>query len=230
MLLQSQYVMNNLEFGPPDSLTVPLWRSLVLNIIDRVAPERLPPLQLTCKPAFVGVMLGDRLASPWFKTVFVNIADVVSPEVLPPLELTSTPIDVGELVGDEVAHPWWHSLLGQVRDRLSPERLPELEVTSQPFQAWGADTWLQILDWSSLLDTPKVYLPDAARDDVAHSYTALPLGVEEPVPLQELAPAILAAQTQFKRDISRSRLRQKMWISLVAAEIAFLVFAAIKFA
>jgi len=222
--------MNNLEFGPPDSLTVPLWRSLVLNIIDRVAPERLPPLQLTSKPAFVGVMLGDRLASPWFKTVFVNIADVVSPEVLPPLELTSTPIDVGELVGDDVAHPWWHSLLGQVRDRLSPERLPELEVTSQPFQAWGADTWLQILDWSSLLDTPKVYLPDAARDDVAHSYTALPLVVEESVPLQELAPAILAAQTQFKRDISRSRLRQKMWISLVAAQIAFLVFAAIKFA
>ena len=222
--------MNNLEFGPPDSLTVPLWRSLVLNIIDRVAPERLPPLQLTSKPAFVGVMLGDRLASPWFKTVFVNIADVVSPEVLPPLELTSTPIDVGELVGDDVAHPWWHSLLGQVRDRLSPERLPELEVTSQPFQAWGADTWLQILDWSSLLDTPKVYLPDAARDDVARSYTALPLVVEEPVPLQELAPAILAAQTQFKRDISRSRLRQKMWISLVAAQIAFLVFAAIKFA
>ena len=222
--------MNNLEFGPPDSLTVPLWRSLVLNIIDRVAPERLPPLQLTSKPAFVGVMLGDRLASPWFKTVFVNIADVVSPEVLPPLELTSTPIDVGELVGDDVAHPWWHSLLGQVRDRLSPERLPELEVTSQPFQAWGGDTWLQILDWSSLLDTPKVYLPDAARDDVAHCYTALPLVVEEPVPLQELAPAILAAQTQFKRDISRSRLRQKMWISLVAAQIAFLVFAAIKFA
>src|SRR5215472_16384469 len=107
--------MNNLEFGPPGSLTVPLWRSLVLNI-----------------------------------------ADVVSPEVLPPLELTSTPIDVGELVGDDVAHPWWHSLLGQVRDRLSPERLPELEVTSQPFQAWGADTRLQILDWSSLLHTPKV--------------------------------------------------------------------------
>jgi hypothetical protein len=34
---------------------------------------------------------------------------------------------------------------------------------------------------------------------------------------------------QFKRDISRSRFRQKIWISLVAAEIAFLVFAVVKF-
>jgi hypothetical protein len=220
--------MNNLDFAPPDSLTVSLWRSLVLNIIDRVAPERLPPLQLTSKPAYVGVMLGDRLAAPWFKTVFTNIADVVAPEDLPPLELTSSPVDCGELVGDDLAHGWWYSLLGQMRDRLSPEKLPELEVTSQRFGAWEVDTWLQILDWSSLLDTPKVYLPDAPRDD--RPYTApMELIVVEPAPVEEYAPAIIAAQTQFKRDISRSRLRQKIWISLVAAEVAFLIFAAIKF-
>ena len=110
--------VNNLEVGPPESLDVSLCRSLVLNIIDRVAPERLPPLQLTSKPVPVGLMVGDMMEMPWYSTVFTNIADVVSPEVLPPLELTSTPVDVGELMGDAIAHPWWHSLLGGLRDRL----------------------------------------------------------------------------------------------------------------
>jgi len=56
-------------------------------------------------------------------------------------------------------------------------------------------------------------------------------------PILEVAPAapefsqsVLAAQMQFRRDISRSRFRQKIWISVVAAEIAFLVFAIVKFA
>ena len=220
--------VNNLEFGPPEALNVSLWRSLLLNVIDRVAPERLPPLQLTSKPVPVGLMVGDLMEMPWYRTVFTNIADVVSPEVLPPLELTSSPVDVGELMGDAIAHPWWHSLLGGLRDRLSPEKLEPLEVTSQPFKPFEADTWLQILDWSSLLDTPKVYLPDRPRPAVTYS-------AAEPIPevasaVPEFSQTVLAAQMQFKRDISRSRFRQKIWISLVAAEIAFLVFAIVKFA
>jgi hypothetical protein len=173
-------------------------------------------------------MVGDLMEMPWYRTVFTNIADVVSPEVLPPLELTSTPVDVGELMGDAIAHPWWHSLLGGLRDRLSPEKLEPLEVTSQPFKPFEADTWLQILDWSSLIDTPKVYLPDRPLPAVIYS-------VAEPFPevapaVSEFSQAVLAAQMQFKRDISRSRFRQKIWISLVAAEIAFLVFAIVRFA
>jgi hypothetical protein len=221
--------MNNLDFAPPQELTLPLWRSLVLNVIDRVAPERLPPLQLTSKPIDVGMLFGDRLQRPWYRTIFTNIADVVSPEILPALELESRPVDVGELLGDEIAHPWWQSLLGNLRDRLSPERLPALELTSEPVKAYEADTWLQILDWSSLIDTPKVYLPDAPRPAMTTYAVAEPLPPAVPaVPV--FSPEVLLAQTQFKRDISRSRLRQKIWISLVAAQIAFLVFAAIKFA
>jgi hypothetical protein len=219
--------MNNLDFAPPETLTVPLWRSLVLNVIDRVAPERLPPLQLSSKPMHVGMLLGDQLDRPWFRTVFTNIADVVSPEVLPPLELESSPIDIGELLGDDVAHPWWHSLLGNLRDRLSPEVLPPLEITSRPVAAYEADTWLQILDWSSLLDTPKVYLPDVPRATVSHSVAEQFASHEVLVPT--ISPEVLVAQTQFKRDISRSRFRQKIWISLVAAEVGFLVFAIVKF-
>jgi len=219
--------MNNLDFAPPEELTISLWRSLVLNLIDRVAPERLPPLQLTSKPAHVGVLLGDRLDLPWFRTVFTNIADVVAPEDLPPLELTSSPVDIGELLGDDIAHPWWHSLLGSLRDRLSPERLPPLDLTSEPFKPFETDTWLQVLDWSSLLDTPKVYLPDAPRPDATYVREAMPVLV--PAPIAEFAPEIISAQMQFKRDISRSRLRQKIWMSLVAAQVAFLIFAVIKF-
>jgi hypothetical protein len=219
--------MNNLDFAPPEELTVSLWRSLVLNVIDRVAPERLPPLQLTSKPMHVGLMVGDLMEMPWYRTVFTNIADVVSPEILPPLELTSEPVEVGELLGDDIAHPWWHSLLGNLRDRLSPEHLPPLDVTSQPFKPFEADTWLQILDWSSLLDTPKVYLPDAPRPSMSYAPAE---GMPQIVPAAPVfGPEVLAAQTQFKRDISRSRFRQKIWISFVAAEIAFLVFAIVKF-
>ena len=220
--------MNNLDFAPPDELTVPLWRSLVLNFIDRVAPERLPPLHLTSKPVNVGLMVGDLMDMPWYRTVFTNIADVVSPEMLPPLQLESQPIDVGELLGDEIAHPWWHSLLGNLRDRMSPERLEPLELTSTPVAAYEADTWLQILDWSSLLDTPKVYLPDAPSPAIA--YSAVESELTAPVAAPAVSPEILVTEMQFKRDISRSRFRQKIWISLVAAEVAFLVFAIVKFA
>jgi hypothetical protein len=220
--------MNNLDFAPPRELTISLWRSLVLNFIDRVAPERLPPLHLTSKPVHVGLMVGDLMEMPWYRTVFTNIADVVSPEILPPLELTSEPVDVGELVGDDIAHPWWHSLLGNLRDRMSPERLEPLELTSEPVSSYEADTWLQILDWSSLLDTPKVYLPDAPAPAVA--YSAMAPEPEAAVAAPEMSPEILMAEAQFKRDISRSRFRQKIWISLVAAELGFLVFAIIRFA
>jgi len=219
--------MNNLDLAPPEGITLPLWRSLLLNVIDRVAPERLPPLNLTSKPMDVGLMLGDRLAANWYRTVFTNIADVVAPQDLPPLELSSSPVEVGELLGDNMAHPWWHSLLGSLRDRLSPERLPPLEVTAEPVNAYGANTWLQVLDWSSLLDTPKVYLPDAPSPELGY----VPSGelIEVPSPIAELAPDIIAAQMQFKRDISRSRFRQKIWISLVTAQVAFLIFAIVKF-
>ena len=86
----------SLDLLPPESLTRPLWRSLVGGMRDSLAPEKLPPLQLTSRPVDVGMALGDRLRMPWFRTVFTNIGDVLSPETLPPLELESRPVDVGE--------------------------------------------------------------------------------------------------------------------------------------
>src|SRR5260370_712540 len=68
-----------LDLLPPSSLTQPLWRSLVGNLRDTFAPEKLPPLELTSRPVNVGLLLGDRLSLSWFRTVFTNIAAVIYP-------------------------------------------------------------------------------------------------------------------------------------------------------
>lgn len=203
---------------------MPLWRSLLLNLADRFAPERLAPLELTSEPVDVGLMLGDQLALPWFRTVFTNLGDVISPDSLPPLALTSRPIDVGELLGDGLDHGWLHSLMGQLRDRLSPERLPALQLSSHPIDAYGSAGWLQVLDWSSLLDSPKVFLPDAPQaDGFAAASPMAGFVAAEAAAASAPAPDLLMVQMQFKRDISRSRFRQKIWISMVAAEVVVLL-------
>ena len=225
--------MFELDFSPPEGLTVSLWRSLLINFADRFAPERLPPLQLTSKP--VPVMLpGEMFEMPWYRTVFGNIADVVSPEHLPPLELTSTPVDVGELLGDELSHGWLDSLLQQLRDRLSPERMPALELTAHPVAAFGMDASLQLLDWSSLIAGPKIFQPDESREAPAH----VPVAVPDPAApavvsmIAELAtdsPLMMATRSQLVRDIGRTKFRRKIWISLAAAEAIFLLVAMFKF-
>lgn len=221
--------MFDLDFSPPEGLTVSLWRSLLINFADRFAPERLPPLQLTSKP--VPVMLpGETFELPWYRTVFSNIGDVISPETQPPLDLTSTPVDVGELVADELSHPWWDSLLQNLRDRLSPERLPSLQLSSQPVAAFGMEASLQLLDWSTLIAGPKIFHPDQQPDTRTTA-------VDEPAPavvsaIAELAsgnPMILATRMQLVRDIGRTRFRRKIWISLAAAEAIFLLVALFKF-
>jgi hypothetical protein len=204
---------------------MPLWRSLLLNLADVISPERLPPLQLTSRPVDTGMLFGDRLALPWYRTVFTNIADVVSPETGSPLELTSRPVDIGELPGDNLSHGWWTSLFDGLRYRLSPEREPPLELSSQPIPAYGANSWLQLMDWSSLLESPKVFLPDVPvqaqliATEVLEPVSA-PATAASAVPVSQ---QLWAVQMQFKRDLSRSRFRQKIWITLVAAEAIFLL-------
>lgn len=218
----------DLDLAPPEGLNTPLWRSLLTGILDRVAPERLPPLELTSQPVDVGILFGDLIELPWYRTIFSNLGDVISPELLPPLQLTSRPVDVGELLGDSIARGWWDSLAGALRERLSPEKLPPLHLTSHPIAGFGSEATLQVLDWSSVIDTPKVFLPDAQPE----------LGQVQPImsqPLPQVAatrridPVFLAAQLQFKRDLARSRFRRKVWISLATAETIFLVVAIVRF-
>lgn len=206
---------------------MPLWRSLILNLADRISPERLPPLELTSRPVDTGMMFGDRLALPWYRTVFANISDVVSPEMGAPLELTSRPVEVGELLVDDLSHGWWVSMLDGLRYRLSPEKQAPLSLTSRPIAAYGVNSWLQLLDWSSLLETPKVFLADVpvetqliAAEMLETAPTAVAATTAAAVPVDQ---QLWAAQMQFKRDISRSRFRQKIWITAVAAEAVFLL-------
>ena len=210
------------DFSPPPSLAIPLWRRLLAGVLERLSPERLPPLDLTSRPVDLGMLLGDRIAMPWFRSVFTNLGDVISPEVLPPLELESRPVDVGELLADHLAHNWWVSLLAGLRDGVAGDRQPPLHLTARPAQVGDLSKWLQLPLWSSVIDTPKVFLPDAARQSVA----AAPLAPRVPaVPFKPVPPdpALLAMERQLRRDLLRSRLREAFWISLFAAEAIFLV-------
>lgn len=218
-----------LDLSPPEGMNVPLWRSLLTGILERVAPERLPPLELTSEPVDVGILLGDLVELPWYRTVFSNLGDVISPEILPPLNLTSKPVDVGELFGDSLGHGWWYSLATTLREKLSPERLAPLQVTSQPVAAFGSDISLLVLDWSTLIDTPKVFLPDAPAQESAQVWQLTPQPAPAPMVAKKVDPSLFALQMQFKRDLSRSRFRQKIWIGLAAAEAIILVVSLVRY-
>jgi len=215
------------DFSPPPEIDRPLWRSLLINLADRFAPERFPPLQLSSKPVDV-ILPADTIEQPWYRTVFTNIGDVVSPERLPPIDLTSSPVDVGELLADDLSHGWWDSLLQNVRDRLAPERAAPLDLTSQPVPGFGAESTLQILDWSDLIAGPKVFRADAPAADPGIASTA-PADAAAVRELRPTNPSIFAARMQLTRDIGRTSFRRKIWIGLAAAEAIFLVVALFKF-
>ena len=209
-----------LDLLPPASLTQPLWRSLVGNLRDTFAPTKLPPLQLTSRPVYVGLALGERLRLPWFRTVFTNIGDVLSPEVLPPLELESQPVDVGELITDQLSHFWWGSLLRNLADRIAPESQAALQLTAKPILDIIPKSWILLPMWSEVADTPKVFYPDKPK-------TAAPV---RPVNLQ---PVTVSVERQvlkgeptaadLMRDIRRSRIRQRIWIGVAAVQIVYMV-------
>lgn len=210
---------------PPASLTQPLWRSLAGNLRDTFAPEKLPPLHLTSRPVNVGLLLGDRISMPWFRTVFTNIGDVISPETLPPLELESQPVDVGELITDQLSHLWLGSLLRNLADRIAPETQPALQLTAKPILDIIPKSWILLPMWSEVIDGPKVFYPDK------------PKAVEPPRPIN-LKPEPTPEQIQYLkveeqtaadllRDIRKSRIRQRIWIGVAAAQVAYLVAAAI---
>ena len=213
-----------LDLLPPASLTQPLWRSLVGNLRDSFAPAKLPPLQLTSRPVYVGLALGDRLRLPWFRTVFTNIGDVLSPEILPPLELESRPVDVGELITDQLSHFWWGSLLRNLADRVSPETLPALDLTSKPVLDIIPKSWILLPLWSEVVDTPKVFYPDKPKSTEA----ARPLNLQAVPAALEKQEALIAepTATDLMRDIRRSRIRQRIWIGLATAQVVYMVLAA----
>src|SRR5277367_6513964 len=209
-----------LDLLPPPSLTQPLWRSLVGNLRDTFAPEKLPPLQLTSRPVYVGLALGERLRMPWFRTVFSNIGDVISPEILPPLELESRPVDVGELITDQLSHFWWGSLLRNLADRVAPETQPTLNLTAKPILDIIPKSWILLPLWSEVVDTPKVFYPDKPKAADTRPLNLQPAAL----PAENMETlAIEPTAADLLRDIRRSRVRQRIWIGVVAVQILFMV-------
>lgn len=213
-----------LDLLPPSSLNRPLWRSLLTGILDRIAPEKLPPLNITSEPVDVGMLVGDMLDVPWYRTVFTNLGDVVSPETLPPLKLESRPVDVGELISDQMSHLWLSSLAGSLRDALARDTETPLPLTAQPVNPEMASTELLVPRWSALLSTPKVFLPD--KPGVPYSARAaavpfiLPPPPEELIAEPELDPLV---ERKLRIDLKRSKIREVVWVALAAAEILILV-------
>ncbi len=211
-----------LDLLPPPELSLPLWRSLIGNLRDTLAPAKLPPLQLTSRPVNVGLLLGDRLGVSWFRTVFTNIGDVLSPETLPPLELESRPVDTGELITDQLSHYWWTSLLRNLADRLAPESLPSLELTAQPIPDIIPKSWILLPMWSEAIQGPKVFYPDKPKPtEVLRPLAANPAVVVPEPPKLRLDPTA----PELLRDIRRSKLRQRIWIGLATVQVLYLVVA-----
>ena len=212
-----------LDLLPPKSLTQPLWRSLAGNLRDTFAPEKLPPLHLTSRPVNVGLLVGDRVSLPWFRTVFTNIGDVISPETLPPLELESHPVDVGELITDQLSHLWFGSLLRNLADRISPERQPALQLTAKPILDIVPKSWILLPMWSEVIDGPKIFYPDKPQP-VESPRTVSPKPAPTPEQVAQLKVEELTAE-DLMRDIRKSKIRQRIWITLAAAQVAYLVAA-----
>lgn len=223
---EDAFFAGEVDLLPPRELDRPLWKSLLSNLRDTFSPESLPPLRLSSAPLDVGMLLGDRLSIPWFRTVFTNIGDVISPESLPPLVLESRPLDAGELISDQLSHLWFSSLLRNLADQLVPDRQPPLDLTSKPEDAILPSQIMLLPKWSSVISTPKVFLPDQPKPAAAVANQARVAGA----PLRPL-PKPVAAEIEFlrtmendlKRDLSRSRLRARIWMALATAQILFLL-------
>lgn len=215
----------DIDLLPPASLNRPLWRSLLGNVKDKIAPQKFPPLHLSSRPVDLGLPLAERLLTPWFRTVFTNLGDVISPEILPPLELESVPVDVGELISDQMSHLWFGSLLRNLADRLVPERLPKLELMSKPMDNIVTDTSMFLPMWSEVISTPKVFYPDKPNAPTPSVILPRPAGTTAPAPYLPARPPV---EERLVRDLRRSRIRGYIWMGVAAAQVIYLVVSIIQ--
>lgn len=213
-----------LDLSPPESIVRPLWKSIILNFRDRFLPDHMPPLYLTSRPVNLGMLLGDFLGLPWYRTVFTNLGDVISPEIQAPLQLESRPVDVGELIGDQMARPWWSSLLRSLADAVAPEKLPPIELTSEPANPVIPSDALFLASWSHVISGPKIFLPDKAKPVLSPASPGLVMQTPSLPPLDPAAVAFVHdLEVDLRRDLKRSRRREKFLAFVFAAEIIVLI-------
>jgi hypothetical protein len=223
-----------------EMLRAPWYRTIFTSLGDVLAPENLPPLQLESRPVEVGELVSDLTSEPWWRSLLRSIGDAISPEKLPPLILESEPVEVGELISDSSSRPWWKSLIRSFADLISPETLPELELSSAPINPGISEVGLVTPHWSSLITAPPVSTSPAhtatqvkaVSEPAPHREPKPPVRTVEvlPVPLEAIqvdADSIDVLVSQFQDNLSRSRRREVIWMSLASVEVIVLISLAV---
>jgi hypothetical protein len=86
----------------------------------------------------------------------------------------------------------------------------------------GSSTML-LARWSSVISTPKVFLPDKPKTEsrMSQPLAAPPRPKPDPVEVE----AVHVLEADLKRDLRRSIFRQRLWISFAALEVAILIWS-----
>jgi hypothetical protein len=219
-----------------EMLRAPWYRTIFTSLGDVLAPENLPPLQLESRPVEVEELVSDLTAEPWWRSLLRSLGEAISPEQLPPLELESRPAEVEELISDSTSKPWWTSLIRSIGDAVSPEVLPALELSAIPINPGISEVGLVTPHWSSLISAPAVGATSVRSVEsvtppvhaVVHTEPKAPQKIPEslPIPLEALqvdADSVDVLVAQFQDNLSRSKRREVIWISLASAEMIFLI-------
>jgi len=215
-------------------LRAPWYRTIFTNLGDVLAPENLPPLQLESRPVEVQELVSDLTSEPWWRSLLRSLGEAISPEQLPPLELESRPAEVEELISDTTSKPWWKSLIRSIGDAVSPEALPPLELSTTPINPGISEVGLVTPHWSSLISAPAVTAetgrsveavmpPEPVRRE-PKAPSRVPQSL--PVPLEALqvdADSVDILVAQFQDNLSRSKRREVIWISLASVEVILLI-------
>ena len=98
--------------------------------------------------------------------------------------------------------------------------MPALQLTSKPILDIIPKSWILLPLWSEVVDGPKVFYPDAPKTaDAPRTINLQPVAL--PVEVRDPIPELTAGD--LMRDLRRSRIRQRIWIGLAAAQILFIV-------
>src|SRR5712692_760559 len=142
------------------------------------------------------------LTQPLWKSLLSYLRYTFAPEKLPPLELTSRPVNVGLLLGDRLSLPWFRTVFTNLGDVISPETLPPLE-----------------------LESTSVDVGELITDQLSHFWLGSLLRnlADRVVPEAQHVRSTDPTQAGLLRDLRRSRIRRRIWITMAAAQAVYLI-------
>jgi hypothetical protein len=105
---------------------------------------------------------------------------------------------------------------------VAPERLPALELTAKPVDPTLEASNLQLVRWSSVISTPKVFLPD--KPGLTPSVDVVVRAIPNPLEFHrpEAEPAHMQA-SRIQGRLARSRWREAFLITVALSEATYLL-------